>query len=517
MNAIVTTAPPNPNGDLHLGHLSGPFLGADVLARYLRSEGKRVTHVGYIDEHSCYVPRKAREIGDNPYRTAAVLGNRIEQTLVQANMLPDFMGRPHRDPGHDELVTQKFGQLLEGGSISLKEVPAYYCEFDKNFLYEAELRGKCHYCLAPSDGFYCEACGMPQESGQLVDPVCTQCNQRPTIRFHKRYVFDLEAFRSELQGYYREMDLRPHLRDYLDELLSRPLPETPISRLADYGIPAPGLDGQILDTWFSGIWGYMAAADGAKSVVPGGAGSAGWDDPKTEIYHFIGFDCSFSHAVLWPAMCLALGNVSLPTMVYTNEFYKLNGSKFSTSRGHAIWGADVLKEASADEIRFYLCLTGPETEQTNFVETDYRETIEAVMTNGLYVLIEALIQKARQSVRVSTSANEALLARVGVLKKAVDRNLGPKMFSPAAAAHSIASFCLAGRDDFLRETELASPGEAQQAACMLARVIEPIMPGTALEIRLHVADPTISTLEIASISRSRNGFRVENSVAMSRG
>src|SRR6185437_7680158 len=137
----------------------------------------------------------------------------------------------------------------------------------------------------------------------------------------------------------------------------RPLPLTPVSRHANYGIPVPieGWEGHILDTWYSGIWGYLAATKAHASALGDPDGLAAWSDSETQIYEFIGFDCSFSHAVLWPALFLAHGNLNLPAQVVTNEFYQLEGDKFSTSRGHAIWGREFLRQVPADQLRFYLC------------------------------------------------------------------------------------------------------------------------------------------------------------------
>ncbi|HTZ43399.1 MAG TPA: class I tRNA ligase family protein [Jatrophihabitans sp.] len=481
---IVTASPPNPNGDLHLGHLSGPFLGADVQARYLKNQGHDVTHVLYIDEHSCYVPRRARELGADAHETAHVLGSRIEQTLALANMTPDLCGRPHRDGWHDEIVQRYFSRLWDAGKLAVTETDVYYCPVDDCYLYEAEIRGACHHCHAPADGFYCEECGRPQESGRLADGHCTRCGGEPELRSHRRISFPLEDYRQQLTEYFSELPMRPRLREYLDRMFAQPLPDTPISRIGDYGVPVPLADwqGHYLDTWYSGIWGYIAATEGAHRVANRGIGEAAWSQPDTEVHEFLGFDCSFSHAILWPAFALALG-LPLPVRFNTNEFYKLEGGKFSTSRGYAIWGGEFLSRVPADSLRYHLCLTGPEIEQTNFAMVDFEKTVAETLVDGLQVIVRAFDDAA-----CTGGADGTLAGLVAALGAEVGEQLAPRAFSPAAAAAAIREFAVTRRAEVLAAVGSASPGARRQALAELALIVEPIMPGWAGDLLAGLDD-----------------------------
>ena len=514
---IITAAPPNPNGDLHIGHLSGPFLGADVMARYLRSRGHDVVHVGYIDEHSCYVPRRAKELGHPTRAVAHYLGSQIEQTLAAANMSPDFCGRPHRDAWHDETVQDFFTQLRDKGALTVRTLPVLRCPQEGTYLYEAEIRGTCHFCGAPSDGFYCEECGRPQTSGQLRDGRCTSCGSVPVADAHERIVFPLEEYRSALTEHYRDRPVRPRLRRYLDMMLAEPLPDTPISRIGDYGVavPLPGWEGHYLDTWFSGIWGYVAGTSGAQRVAGQGPGVSGWYSPDTQVHEFIGFDCSFSHALLWPAMCAALG-VNLPTSVVTNEFYRLEGGKFSTSRWHAVWGADILSEVPADSLRFYLCLTGPEQEQTNFVRAQFRQVVQEVLVDGLDGLVDRAARRLAAAGDDGTpsgddgtpsgddgtpSGDVAATALTGLadgLSRRVGSCLEPEGFSPAAAAEQIRAFSVDQADEVAAAIEEAGVPELRRFVTTVAATIEPIMPGWAFDLLtdLGQAPTTVPALRL---------------------
>ncbi|MFK0291994.1 methionine--tRNA ligase [Streptomyces sp. NPDC090442] len=506
---VVTSAPPNPNGDLHVGHLSGPFLGADVQARHLRQRGHEVRYVGYSDEHSCYVPRRAAEIGSTAYQTALTFGARMEETLSLGAMHHDWFTRPLTTPKHTEIVQEFFTTLWEAGKLEVKELPVFYCTGCARYLYEAEVRGECQFCSAPSDGIYCEACGLAQESGGLGAAKCTACWEAPEQRTLKRIVFPLEEYRAQLLAYYEKAGerWRPRLRSYLDGLLANELPLTPISREADYGIPVPldGWDGHILDTWFSGICGYLAAtaclteAQGQPELW-----RQQWTDPDTRIVNFLGFDCSFSHAVLWPALLMAHGDYTLPSQIVTNEFYRLEGDKFSTSRGHAIWGGDILRQISADALRFHLCLTGPEREQGNFAMKELASTVESVLVAGLQRWAQTILPLLAEDFGSTVPAGDGyagpLTASLVDLPKRIAAALAPDSFSPQRAAAFLASTIERAVNDLpeltaARQAGAGTPEYARrlvthlEALALVSVLATPLMPGWARHIAKHLDIP----------------------------
>jgi methionyl-tRNA synthetase len=383
---LITCAPPNPNGDLHLGHLSGPFLGADVLRRYLRSRGRAADYVSYTDDESCYIPRRAAELGSNAREVAHRYTRRIEQTLSMADMLPDYYAHPHREPRHRQTVQAQFLRLHEAGLLRTRTLATPYCETCEKFLYEADLRGVCRFCRLPCDGTYCEDCGFPQDPEGTLDNRCVRCGETPATRPTTRLVLPLAEHTDAMRDYYADRKWPRRAGEFCAEMLEYGLPDVPITRIAEYGIPVPlpGWEGHILDTWFSGIYGYMAATEGL-GVARGEPDLAQrvWGADDTTLVHFIGFDCSFSHAVLWPAMLLAVGAPTVPRYVISNEFYHLEGEKFSTSRGHAIWGSEFLREITADAVRFHLCSTNPELAPANFSRAEFDHSLRTVLAGHL--------------------------------------------------------------------------------------------------------------------------------------
>ncbi|WP_328621049.1 methionine--tRNA ligase [Streptomyces sp. NBC_00354] len=507
---VVTSAPPNPNGDLHLGHLSGPFLGADVLTRHLRQRGHDVRYVGYSDEHSCYVPRRAAEIGSTAYPTAKLFGDRMEETLSLGAMHHDWFTRPLTDATHTEFVQRFFLELWESGALEVQELPVFHCAPCDRYLYEAEVRGECQFCAEPSDGVYCEACGLPQDPAGLAAPRCTACWNAPETKTMRRIVFPLERYRERLEAYYADAqakaEWRPRLISYLDGLFERALPDTAISREADYGIPVPlpGWEGHILDTWFSGIWGYVA---GTARVAEANGDRSEWErlwtGPETRIVNFIGFDCSFSHAVLWPALLLAQGELTLPAQVVINEFYRLEGDKFSTSRGHAIWGGEFLRRVNADALRFHLCLTGPERAQNNFSMKEFADTLSTVLAGGLErwtdTVLDLLGQDFDSVVPAAGPADGPLAAERAALPQRIADALGAGAFSPQRAADTLATVIERADADLRELALLRVAGPREEYAGRLAAHVEllaavtvtaaPLMPGWSAFLAGHLGLP----------------------------
>jgi methionyl-tRNA synthetase len=484
---LITCAPPNPNGDLHLGHLSGPFLGADVLRRYLVARGVPVSYVSYTDDHSCYVPRRGAELGWDARTTAFRYTGRIEQTLALAGMSPDHYAHPHRDDRHDAMVRRNFLRLWESGVIVEREVPTPHCAGCGEFRYEAYLRGRCRFCAAPSDGTYCEECGRPQEpGGGVVAGRCIVCGGDTQTRPARRLVVPLAPFADRLAELYQGSALRTRMLEFCRSMLAEGLPELPISRADGYGIPVPlpGWDGHILDTWFSGIFGYLAATEayGAAHGRPGEWRDL-WRDPRTEVVHFIGFDCGFSHAVLWPALLLGLGEYVMPKHVISNEFYTLDGDKFSTSRGHAIWGFDFLREVPADAVRLHLCRTAPEEAKSDFRMAEFDRTVDEVLVGRWEAWAAAvfdLLAKDHGSVVPTVDRADwpaELRALIERLPEDLAESLEPGTFSLRGAAATLIEAVEWAAADLDRRA--GSPAELAAHAELLgvvAAVAAPIMP-----------------------------------------
>ena len=242
------------------------------------------------------------------------------------------------------------------------------------------LRGTCSHCFSPTAGAICEACGHPNDARTILDP---QCSIDPGHALELRevdvVVLELERYRTELREFYVDKwrTWRPHPLRLVEELLEKPLPDYPVTYISDWGIPAPfpGCDGHVLNVWAEMLPGLMRTVEwvetqrGDRNVD----GEALWHPASgNRLIQFLGYDNSFFFAVVHVVLALAIRDrCILPTSIMTNEFYQLENFKFSTSKNHAIWARDLLAQRSVDEVRFYLALSNPEFQKTNFAQAKW--------------------------------------------------------------------------------------------------------------------------------------------------
>lgn len=389
---LVLAPPPTPNGDLHVGHLSGPYLRADIYARYSRMLGNETYYLCGIDEHQSYVALKGRQIGLNPQETADKFAAEIEQTLSAANIQIDWMARPSRLAHHGPLVEKLFNQLQFEGRIVKRDMPCLFCEVCQMYLFEAYVRGLCPHCGAPSGGNSCEACGRPNDCGDLRDPVCNNCGTTPGTRSITRFFFPLSPYKKQLEQYFDTAIMSSNIRALGEQMIKDGLPEIAVTHPANWGLAAPEISGQKIYVWFEMAAGLLAATQAlAESVDEPCGWEQFWKSTDVEIVKFLGFDNTFFYSLFFAAIFQAWDReIHLPHVLLANEFYRLDGLKFSTSRNHAIWGRELLRDQNVDLVRFYLAYTGPETEQTSFTFSEYEQTVRRELLDGVQVWLRQL-------------------------------------------------------------------------------------------------------------------------------
>ncbi len=375
---LVVTPPLTPNGNIHLGHLSGPYLAADVYTRYLRLRGGEADHVTGADDYQSYVVFKAERIGSTPAEVAARHAREIQASFLAADVAYDQFLRAEESPVYAEVICALVRRLYEAGHAEVREAPCPYCEHCQRFLFEAYVAGTCPHCGEGTGGSMCEGCGRPNEGFDLIDAVCNACRRPPVLRPLSRLFFPLARHEAALRGLLAQASMPTRLRSLCESFLAAGLPTVGLSRVADWGIPVPvpGLAGQVLSTWLELGPSMMAQAEALGE-------KRGWSPERRDILggglrvvNFFGFDNSFFYALLTSALFLAdRPDRRPPSTFVANEFYRLDGLKFSTSRNHAIWASEFLSRVPADLVRFYLCLTRPEREQTSFTESEFHDTV----------------------------------------------------------------------------------------------------------------------------------------------
>lgn len=376
---IVTATPPTTNGDLHIGHLSGPYLAADVFARYQRMAGRRVAYLCSGDDHQSYVQTTAERQRRDPRELANHYTEVIQQTLQAADIVVDLFTSSLANERHIAAVQSLFVDLYRKGVLKERIGRLLYCETCTRYLFESFAKGRCPFCREDAAGNLCEACGRVNDPTELLAARCSLCGNPPDVREYRGLFLPLEEHRVRLMEFYESRTTwRPHLRALCDWLVSRPMRDYPVTYPSNWGVPVPiqGFEDQVINVWFEMYPGHLNTleswreqqAQAGTTAAPGGDGY--------ELIQFLGYDNSFFNAVVHLVTALSAdGDYPVPEHVITNEFYLLNGEKFSTSRNHAIWGSEVLQDTSSDCLRFYLAQTNPEHMQTNFTRREFFDTV----------------------------------------------------------------------------------------------------------------------------------------------
>lgn len=383
-SVLLTATPPTPNGDFHVGHLAGPYLGADIYKRYLQMRGVEVHYLTGVDDHQSYVVTKALKRGSTPREVARSYGDTMEETLRRARIEVDHVARVQSSPYHVELVQKVFQELYAKGALVARDAPTLYCESCARYVFEAHVDGLCPHCGAGSGGNACEACGRPNDCTDLESPRCHHCGTQPVIRQLKRIYFPLAPYEDRLRELYDRIQMNPHMRSLCLKMIADGLPEIAVSHETDWGIPVtvPGFEKQKIYVWFEMGPGYLAAARELLGKPGDDADwKSFWGSPDRQVVQFFGFDNGYFHAVLFPATFFACdGDIRQATAFLTNEFYFYEGSKFSTSRNHAMWARELLDRVPVDAARFYLAYDRPDSEQRNFTLAALEETVRRELT-----------------------------------------------------------------------------------------------------------------------------------------
>ncbi|WP_433649991.1 class I tRNA ligase family protein [Micromonospora zamorensis] len=369
--AVLIAATPTPNGDLHLGHLAGPYLAADVYARHLRAAGRPVVLTTCTDDSQSYVLTTARRQQVAPEHLAARSATAIARSLDALGI--SMGGLPPVGAEYREAVLRFVGELHRAGRFRLRRVRLPYATGAGVHLYDGLLSGTCPTCLAGSSGGACESCGHPNNFDELLDPRYSLDPDDPVeLREVEILVLPMEEYRDRLAEYYARHTpgWRDHPRQLIEDLLAGPLPDIPVTVPGSWGIGAPFPDtpGQILYPWIEAMPAsiYSTGWTHGQQVADGGDGWWG-SDAGTELVYFHGFDNVYHWGLVDLVMLMAHGDrYVLPTANVCNEFYELGGAKFSTSRNHLVRVHEVLGDVPRDLLRFYLALTAPEARRTNF-------------------------------------------------------------------------------------------------------------------------------------------------------
>lgn len=435
---FVFSSPTTPNGDLHLGHLSGPYLGADAYARFQRMNGAQVFHIAGSDDFQSYVAGAARRDGRSCADTAAHFSAEILAThrLLDADI--DEYTVSGADPVYPDRVRRFFSQVAASPLVSLRAGPALLDGESGEYLYEVDASGGCPTCGSPTGGNMCEECGEPNFCTDLIDPVSGRSAAAPKVGELVRYSLALHELQAEIEEHHGLGRVPGRVKELADRLFDRPELNVAISHPGDWGVtPAePGADGQVIWVWVDMAYRFLHGIEAIGRKL-GRDWRADQPQPDWKIVHFMGFDNTFYHTIFVPAMYRLAHPDWHPDIDYNlNEFSLLDGSKFSTSRRHAVWGKDILNPQTVDSVRCYLSLIRPEGRRSNFVMAEYDSFVADTLVGGWQGWLNDLGGRINRQYGGSAPAagswtpqHQAFLTRLADRRVAIGHALGQDDFS----------------------------------------------------------------------------------------
>jgi methionyl-tRNA synthetase len=377
---VVLSPPPTPNGPLHLGHLAGPYVAADVAVRALRRRGVDTVAVCGLDDNQNYVLARARQEKAPVHQVRGHYAGLIREVFDRLGITHDEFIEPATDQTYRAAVVRFLDELVTSGAFPVEEWTAPTCPHCPGTLHHAYVTGRCGYCGAESGGGTCEWCGSYTPANELVEPVCSRCGSAAAVtsRTHGP-ILRVEDYRAALESFWCRATIPPGVRGLIARLRARTLPTVPISYPTDWGIEYPAQQGHRIDVWVEMGLGYLYTLGHRFAPTAGSLAEhvAGWRAVDA-IWAFLGLDNAYYYVALLPAIYAAAG-VSLDALagLVVNEFYQLSGAKFSTSRNHAVWAHELLEEEDPGEVRLFLCWDRPAPELTDFTLERFHQAVSA--------------------------------------------------------------------------------------------------------------------------------------------
>ena len=387
---LITTALPYTNGPVHIGHLAGVYVPADIYARYLRLAGRPVTMIGGSDEHGVPITLKARKEGVTPQDIVDRYHKLIKESFEGLGISFDIYSRTTSDIHHDT-ASEFFRHLYDKGEFIERESMQLYDPEAGQFLADRYVTGECPHCHNKNAyGDQCEACGTSLNATDLIDPHSTITGAVPQLRATKHWYLPLDKWEPALREWILEghKEWKSNVYGQCKSWLDMGLQPRAVSRDLSWGVPVPveGAEGKVLYVWFDAPIGYIS---NTKELLPD-SWETWWKDPETRVINFIGKDNIVFHCIVFPAMLMAYGdNFQLPDNVPANEFLNLEGDKISTSRNWAVWLHEYLADfpGKQDVLRYVLTANAPETKDNDFTWADFqaRNNNELVAILGNFV------------------------------------------------------------------------------------------------------------------------------------
>lgn len=437
---LVTSALPYANGPVHIGHMAGVYIPADIYTRYMRLKGEDVLHIGGSDEHGVPITIRAKQEGITPQDVVDKFHTLIKKSFEEFGIKFDIYSRTTSQT-HKETASEFFKTLYEKGEFDEKTSEQYYDEEAKMFLADRYITGECPHCGNPNAyGDQCESCGTSLSPTDLKNPKSTVSGNAPIMKETKHWYLPLDKHEAWLKQWILEdhKEWKSNVYGQCKSWLDMGLHPRAVSRDLDWGVPVPlaGAEGKVLYVWFDAPIGYIS---NTKELLPD-SWETWWKSEDTRLLHFIGKDNIVFHCIVFPAMLKAEGSFILPENVPANEFLNLEGDKISTSKNWAVWLHEYLVDfpGQQDVLRYALTANAPETKDNDFTWKDFqaRNNNELVailgnFVNRALVLTQKYFDNKVPARHELTDYDKQTLAEFTDVKQSVEKHLDHFKFRDA--------------------------------------------------------------------------------------
>jgi methionyl-tRNA synthetase len=435
----VTAALPYANGPVHIGHLAGVYVPADIYVRYLRLKGEEVRFICGSDEHGVPITIKARQENKTPQEIVDRYHGQIKQSFADFGISFDIYSRTSSRT-HYETASAFFRKLYDDKKFIEKSTAQFYDTEANQFLADRYITGTCPHCgNERAYGDQCENCGTSLNATDLINPKSTISGSEPVLKETLHWYLPLDQYEPFLKKWILEehKNWKSNVYGQCKSWIDQGLQARAVSRDLDWGIPVPveGAKGKVLYVWFDAPIGYISAT---KELTPDW--ETWWKDPETRLLHFIGKDNIVFHCIIFPAMLKAEGSYILPDNVPANEFLNLEGDKISTSRNWAVWLHEYLQDfkGKEDVLRYVLCANAPETKDNDFTWKDFqgRNNSELVailgnFVNRTLVLTQKYFDNVVPEITGLSDYDKQVLSEIPGIRKNLEENLDNFRFREA--------------------------------------------------------------------------------------
>lgn len=504
---LVTCALPYANGPVHIGHLAGVYVPADIYVRYLRMKGEEVLYVCGSDEHGVPITIAARKQGCNPQDIVDKYNRIIDDSFKALGINFDIFGRT-TSATHRKNASDFFRKLYDDGKFVTSESEQYYDPEAKTFLADRYIVGTCPKCGNPDAyGDQCEKCGSTLSPEELIDPKSKLSGAQPIKKKTTHWYLPLQDYEPWLREWILEnhKEWRSNVYGQCKSWLDGGLQPRAVTRDLDWGIPVPveGAEGKVLYVWFDAPLGYVS---NTQELLPD-SWEKWWKDPETKLVHFIGKDNIVFHCIVFPSMLKAHGGYILPENVPANEFLNLEGDKISTSRGWAVWAHEYVRDfpGKEDVLRYVLTANAPETKDNDFSWKDFqtRNNSELVAIFGNFVNRAVVLTHKYFGGEVPAcgeleDVDREALAQIPALRASMEANLENYKFREAL--RDAMSMARVG-NKYISDTEPWKVAKTDMARCAtilnvslqicadLGIAFEPFTPFAAERLRKMIDSP----------------------------